>query len=51
MEDEEQVAKATIQMVKRFDNDQALAAAEKEFLEAQEIEAAFEKEFDGLGGA
>jgi hypothetical protein len=35
------VASATIQVVKRFDNDQAVAAAEKEFERAQEIEAAF----------
>jgi hypothetical protein len=35
-------------MLKRFDNDQAVAAAENEFALAQEIEAAFVKDFDGL---
>jgi hypothetical protein len=51
VEDEEQVARATIQVLQRFENDQAVAAAEKEFERAQEIEAAFEKDFDGLDGA
>jgi len=35
-------------MLKRFENDQAVAPAEKEFNEAQEIEAAFDRDFDGL---
>ena len=47
-EEEQWVAKATAEMLKRFDNDQAVAAAEKEFVQAQEIEAAFAKDFDGL---
>jgi hypothetical protein len=34
--------------LKRFDHDQAAAAAEKEFLQAQEIEAACAKDFDEL---
>jgi hypothetical protein len=37
-EEEQWVAKATAEMLKRFDNDQAVAAAEKEFVQAQEIE-------------
>jgi hypothetical protein len=37
-EDEQRVAKATTEMLKRFDNNQAVAAAEKEFKQAQEIE-------------
>jgi hypothetical protein len=47
-EDEQRVAKATAEMLKRFDSDQAVAAAEKEFAQAQEIEAAFVRDFDGL---
>jgi hypothetical protein len=35
-------------MLKRFDNDRAVAAAENEFEQAQEIEAAFVKDFRGL---
>jgi hypothetical protein len=50
-DDEQTVAKATAEMLQRFENDQAAAAAEKEFERAQEIEAAFEKDFDGLDGA
>jgi hypothetical protein len=50
-EDEHRVAKATIEMLKRFDHDQAVAGAEKEFLQAQEIEAAFARDFDGLDSA
>ena len=48
-DDEERVAKATLAMLKRFDNDQAVAAAAKEFKEAQEIETAFLKEYSTLG--
>jgi hypothetical protein len=47
-EDEQRVAKATTEMLKRFDNNQAVAAAEKEFKQAQEIEAVFVRDFDGL---
>jgi hypothetical protein len=36
-EEEQWVAKATAEMLKRFDNDQAVAAAEKEFVQAQEL--------------
>ena len=50
-EEERRIAKATAEMLKRFDNDQAVAAAEKEFNEAQEIEAAFDRDFDGLDSA
>jgi hypothetical protein len=49
--DEERVAKVTIEMLKRFNNDQAVAAAEKEFKQAQEIEAAFMREFGVLDSA
>jgi hypothetical protein len=38
-------------MLKRFNQDQAVAAAEKEFLQAQEIETAFARDFDGLDSA
>ena len=47
-EEERRIAKTTAEMLKRFENDQALAPAEKEFNEAQEIEAAFDRDFDGL---
>ena len=47
-EEERRIAKTTAVMLKRFENDQALAPAEKEFNEAQEIEAAFDRDFDGL---
>jgi hypothetical protein len=50
-EDEEQVDKATFEMLKRFDNDQAVATAEKEFKQAQEIEAEFLKEYVGLNAS
>jgi hypothetical protein len=40
--------KTTAVMLKRFENDQTVAPAEKEFNEAQEIEAAFDRDFDGL---
>jgi hypothetical protein len=43
-EEERRIAKTTAEMLKRFENDQAVTAAEKEFNEAQEIEA----DFDGL---
>lgn len=47
-EEEQRIARTTVEMLKRFDNDQAVAAAEKEFEQAQEIEAAFAKDFAGL---
>jgi hypothetical protein len=47
-EAEQWVAEATAEMLKRFDNDQGIAAAEKEFVQAQEFEAAFAKDFHGL---
>ena len=47
-EEERRIAKATAEILKGFENDQAVAAAEKEFNEAQEIEAAFDRDFDGL---
>jgi len=47
-EEERRIAKTTAVMLKRFENDQAVAPAEKEFNEAQEIEAAFDRDFDGL---
>jgi hypothetical protein len=50
-EDEQRIARTTAEMLKRFDYDQAVAAAEKEFNEAQEIEAAFDRYFDGLDAA
>jgi hypothetical protein len=40
-EEERRIAKRTAVMLKRFENDQTVAPAEKEFNEAQEIEAAF----------
>ena len=50
-EEEQRVAKATVEMLKRFDNDEAVVAAEKEFKEAQEIETAFDRDFAGLDSA
>jgi hypothetical protein len=50
-DDEEQVDKATLEMLKRFENDQAVATAEKEFKQAQEIEADFLKEYVGLNAS
>ena len=50
-EEERRVAKATAEILKGFENDQAVAVAEKEFNEAQEIEAAFDTDFDGLDAA
>jgi hypothetical protein len=50
-EDEQRIAKATVEMLKRFGNDQAVGAAEKELNEAQGIEAAFDRDFDGLDAA
>jgi hypothetical protein len=47
-EEERRIAKTTAVMLKRFENDQTVAPAEKEFNEAQEIEAAFDRDFDGL---
>ena len=49
-EEERRIAKTTAEMLKRFENHQAVAAAEKEFEQAQEIESAFHKDFDGLDG-
>ena len=37
-------------MLKRFENDQVVAAAEKEFKQAQEIEAAFVRDSEKLLG-
>ena len=51
VEEEQRIARTTAEMLKRFDNDQAVAAAEKEFEQAQEIEAAFDRDFDGLDAA
>ena len=47
-EEEQRIARTTAEMLKRFDNGQAVAAAEKEFEQAQGIEAAFVKDFGGL---
>ena len=47
-EEERRIAKTTAVTLKRFENDQTVAPAEKEFNEAQEIEAAFDRDFDGL---
>jgi hypothetical protein len=47
-EEERGIAKTTAEMLKGFENDQAVATAEEEFNEAQEIEAAFDRDFDGL---
>ena len=47
-DEEQQIAKSTLEMLKQFDYDRAVAAAEKEFLRAQEIEAAFFRDFGGL---
>jgi hypothetical protein len=44
-DDEERVDKATLEMLKRFDKDQAVAKAEKDFKQAQEIEANFLREY------
>ena len=49
-EEEQRVTKATVEMLKGFGNDQAVTAAEKEFTHAQNIEADFVKDFDGLDG-
>jgi hypothetical protein len=49
--EEEQVDKATLEMLKRFDNDQDVASAEKEFKQAQEIEAALVREYGGLNAS
>ena len=45
------MAKTTAEILKRFENDQGVAAAGKEFEQAQEIEAAFGRDFDGLYAA
>ena len=50
-EEEQRVAKATVEMLKEFGKDQGVAAAEKEFTRAQNIEADFVKDFDGLDSA
>ena len=50
-EEKQRVAKATVEKLKGFGNDQAVAAAEKEFTHAQNIEADFFKDFDGLDSA
>jgi hypothetical protein len=47
-EEEQRVARTTVEMLKRFHNDQAVAAAEREFEQAQAKEAAFVKDFGGL---
>lgn len=47
-EQEQRVAKATAEMLQRFENDQVIVPAEREFERAQEVERAFEKDFDGL---
>jgi hypothetical protein len=47
LQPQQRVAKATIEMLKRLDHDQAVAAAEKDFKQAQEIET----DFDGLDSA
>jgi hypothetical protein len=47
-EEDQRIARSTVEMLKGFDNDQAVAGAEKEFEQAQEIEAAFVKDFAGL---
>jgi hypothetical protein len=49
-EEEQRIVRTTVEMLKRFDNDQAVAAAEKEFEQAPEIESAFHKDYDGLDG-
>jgi hypothetical protein len=49
--EEEQVDEATLEKLKRFDTDQAVATAEKEFKKAQEIEAAFLKEYVGVNAS
>lgn len=50
-DDKERVDKETLEMLKRFDNDQAVITAEKEFKEAQEIQADFLKEYGGLNAS
>jgi hypothetical protein len=50
-DDRERVDKQTLEMLKRFDNDQAVLTAEKEFKEAQEIQADFMKEYGALDKA
>jgi Ca2+-binding EF-hand superfamily protein len=42
-EEEQRIVRTPVEMLKRFDNDQAVAAAEKEFKESQEIEASLLK--------
>jgi hypothetical protein len=42
------VDKETLEMLKRCDNNQAVLTAEKEFKEAQEIQADFMREYGGL---
>lgn len=50
-EEERRIAKTTAEILKRFENDQGVVAAGKEFEQAQEIEAAFGRDFDGLYAA
>ena len=50
-EQEQRVAKATAEMLQQFKYDEGIAPAEKEFERAQEIERAFEWDFDGLDSA
>ena len=49
-EQEQRVAKATAEMLQRFENDEAIVPAEKEFERAQEMEGSFDKDFGELDG-
>ena len=50
IQDQFAIARAKVDMLKRFENDQVVAAAEKEFKQAQEIEAAFVRDSEKLLG-
>jgi hypothetical protein len=50
-DDQERVDKETLEILNRFDSDQAVITAEKEFKEAQEMQADFMKEYGGLNAS
>jgi hypothetical protein len=50
-DDRERVNNETLEMLKRFDNDQAVLTAEKKLKEAQEIQAEFLREYGALDKA
>jgi hypothetical protein len=50
-DDQERLDKETLEILKRFDSDQAVITAKKEFKEAQEMQADFVKEYGGLNAS